>query len=118
MGGNLQDHLQLRLIYKVSGVPTLNQMAGSLWGKAGMGLRYLLSRSGPLAMAPSQLGAFARSGPEQQRANLEYHVQPLSLSASVSRCTPSPPSPPRCATCVRPAGAGWTSAPPRRRRHR
>ncbi|WP_301151424.1 GMC family oxidoreductase [Metapseudomonas otitidis] len=79
VGGNLQDHLQLRLIYKVSGVPTLNQMAGSLWGKAGMGLRYLLSRSGPLAMAPSQLGAFARSGPEQQRANLEYHVQPLSL---------------------------------------
>ncbi|OEC52759.1 GMC family oxidoreductase [Pseudomonas sp. ENNP23] len=79
VGGNLQDHLQLRLIYKVSGVPTLNQMAGSLWGKAGMGLRYLLSRSGPLAMAPSQLGAFARSGPEQERANLEYHVQPLSL---------------------------------------
>ncbi|WCD80519.1 GMC family oxidoreductase [Pseudomonas sp. TUM22785] len=79
VGGNLQDHLQLRLIFKVSGVPTLNQMAGSLWGKAGMGLRYLLSRSGPLAMAPSQLGAFARSGPEQDRANLEYHVQPLSL---------------------------------------
>ncbi|MGF6692445.1 GMC family oxidoreductase [Metapseudomonas resinovorans] len=79
VGGNLQDHLQLRLIFKVSGVPTLNQMAGSLWGKLGMGLRYLASRSGPLAMAPSQLGAFVRSGPEQARANLEYHVQPLSL---------------------------------------
>ncbi|WP_342246176.1 GMC family oxidoreductase [Pseudomonas sp. OTU5201] len=79
VGGNLQDHLQLRLIFKVSGVPTLNQMAGSLWGKLGMGLRYLASRSGPLAMAPSQLGAFVRSGPEQTRANLEYHVQPLSL---------------------------------------
>ena len=79
VGGNLQDHLQLRLIFKVSGVPTLNQMAGSLWGRLGMGLRYLTSRSGPLAMAPSQLGAFVRSGPEQTRANLEYHVQPLSL---------------------------------------
>ncbi|GLZ86264.1 GMC-type oxidoreductase [Metapseudomonas resinovorans] len=79
VGGNLQDHLQLRLIFKVSGVPTLNHLAGSLRGKLGMGLRYLATRSGPLAMAPSQLGAFVRSGPEQARANLEYHVQPLSL---------------------------------------
>ncbi|WVO55103.1 GMC family oxidoreductase [Pseudomonas aeruginosa] len=79
VGGNLQDHLQLRMIYKVDGVPTLNQIAGSLWGKLGMGLRYLASRSGPLSMAPSQLGAFARSDPQQPSANLEYHVQPLSL---------------------------------------
>ncbi|WP_375740828.1 GMC family oxidoreductase [Pseudomonas boanensis] len=79
VGGNLQDHLQLRLVYKVSGVKTLNQLAGSLWGRLGMGLRYLVNRSGPLAMAPSQLGAFVCSGPEQARANLEYHVQPLSL---------------------------------------
>jgi choline dehydrogenase len=79
VGGNLQDHLQLRLIYKVSNARTLNQVANSLWGKLGMGLRYLYDRSGPLAMAPSQLGAFVRSGPEQLRANLEYHVQPLSL---------------------------------------
>jgi choline dehydrogenase len=79
VGANLQDHLQLRLIYKVSNGHTLNQMAGSLWGKMNMGLRYALTRSGPLAMAPSQLGAFARSGPEQATANLEYHVQPLSL---------------------------------------
>ncbi len=79
VGANLQDHLQLRLVYKVSGVPTLNQIASSLWGKAGMGLEYLLKRSGPLAMAPSQLGAFARSSPEQASANLQYHVQPLSL---------------------------------------
>ncbi|MBT8767399.1 GMC family oxidoreductase [Metapseudomonas boanensis] len=79
VGGNLQDHLQLRLVYKVSGVKTLNQLAGSLRGRLGMGLRYLVNRSGPLAMAPSQLGAFVRSGPEQARANLEYHVQPLSL---------------------------------------
>ncbi|MDX1368453.1 GMC family oxidoreductase, partial [Pseudomonas sp.] len=79
VGENLQDHLQLRLIYQVSGVPTLNQIAGSLWGKLGMGLEYLLKRSGPLAMAPSQLGAFARSSAEQPSANLQYHVQPLSL---------------------------------------
>ena len=79
VGANLQDHLQLRLIYKVSNGQTLNQMAGSLWGKMNMGLRYAINRSGPLAMAPSQLGAFARSGAEQATANLEYHVQPLSL---------------------------------------
>jgi choline dehydrogenase len=79
VGGNLQDHLQLRLIYKLENARTLNQIAGSVWGKMGMGLRYLYDRSGPLSMAPSQLGAFARSGPEQASANLEYHVQPLSL---------------------------------------
>ncbi|WP_017902504.1 GMC family oxidoreductase [Pseudomonas asplenii] len=79
VGGNLQDHLQLRLIYKLSNARTLNQMANSLWGKAGMGLRYLYDRSGPLAMAPSQLGAFVKSNPEQTSANLQYHVQPLSL---------------------------------------
>ncbi|MGF7243505.1 choline dehydrogenase [Pseudomonas oryzihabitans] len=79
VGDNLQDHLQLRLIYRVHGVPTLNALAGSLWGKLGMGLEYLWKRSGPLAMAPSQLGAFARSDPAQPSANLQYHVQPLSL---------------------------------------
>jgi choline dehydrogenase len=79
VGGNLQDHLQLRLIYKLENARTLNQIAGTVWGKMGMGLRYLYDRSGPLSMAPSQLGAFARSGPEQTSANLEYHVQPLSL---------------------------------------
>ena len=79
VGGNLQDHLQLRLIYQIRNTRTLNQMANSLWGKMGMGLRYLYDRSGPLAMAPSQLGAFVRSSPEQASANLQYHVQPLSL---------------------------------------
>ena len=80
VGGNLQDHLQLRLIYKVGGnARTLNTMASSLWGKAMMGLQYALAKRGPLTMAPSQLGAFARSGPEQTRANVQYHVQPLSL---------------------------------------
>ena len=56
VGGNLQDHLQLRLIYKLENARTLNQIAGSVWGKMGMGLRYLYDRSGPLSMAPSQLG--------------------------------------------------------------
>ncbi|MCU1735556.1 MULTISPECIES: GMC family oxidoreductase [unclassified Pseudomonas] len=79
VGGNLQDHLQLRLIYQVDNVRTLNQVANTLFGKMGMGLRYLYDRSGPLAMAPSQLGAFVRSGPEQASPNLQYHVQPLSL---------------------------------------
>ncbi|HEY9279856.1 MAG TPA: GMC oxidoreductase, partial [Eoetvoesiella sp.] len=79
VGQNLQDHLQLRSIYKVQGVKTLNTMVASTWGKAFMGLQYALQKRGPLTMAPSQLGAFARSGSEQTRANLEYHVQPLSL---------------------------------------
>lgn len=79
VGENLQDHLQLRLIYRVSGVDTLNQMASTLLGKARMAWRYALDRSGPLAMAPSQLGAFAKSDPGQSSANLQYHVQPLSL---------------------------------------
>lgn len=79
VGSNLQDHLQLRLIYQVTNTRTLNVVANSLWGKLGMGLRYLYDRSGPLAMAPSQLGAFVRSDPGQPTANLEYHVQPLSL---------------------------------------
>ena len=79
VGGNLQDHLQLRLVYRVSNVVTLNQKANSLWGRAAMGLEYLLFRRGPLTMAPSQLGVFARSDPSRATANLQYHVQPLSL---------------------------------------
>lgn len=79
VGENLQDHLQLRLIYRVEGVKTLNRIAATPWGKLGMGLEYLFRRSGPLSMAPSQLGAFAKSDPGQVRANLQYHVQPLSL---------------------------------------
>jgi len=79
VGENLQDHLQLRMIYKVSGIKTLNTKANSLFGKMMIGLEYLLKRSGPMSMAPSQLGAFAYSSPAQKSANLEYHVQPLSL---------------------------------------
>ncbi|HWE79978.1 MAG TPA: GMC oxidoreductase, partial [Pseudolabrys sp.] len=79
VGQNLHDHLQLRTIYKVAGVKTLNSMYASLGGKLAMGLDYALRRRGPLTMAPSQLGAFTRSDSTQDRANIQYHVQPLSL---------------------------------------
>ena len=79
VGENLQDHLQLRMIYKVNGIKTLNTKANTLWGKMLIGLEYFFKRSGPMSMAPSQLGAFAFSAPDQERANVEYHVQPLSL---------------------------------------
>jgi choline dehydrogenase-like flavoprotein len=79
VGENLQDHLQLRLIYKVTGVKTLNQIYYSQLGKAGMMIDYALRRRGPLTMAPSQLGIFTRSDPARERANIQFHVQPLSL---------------------------------------
>jgi choline dehydrogenase len=81
VGANLQDHLQIRTVFKVHNTTTLNTQANSLWGKARMALEYAFKRTGPLSMAPSQLGAFARSDPSQPHANLEYHVQPLSLDA-------------------------------------
>ena len=79
VGENLQDHLQLRTIYKVSGIKTLNETYASLAGRALMGLDYAIRRRGPLTMAPSQLGLFTRSDPHQDRANIQFHVQPLSL---------------------------------------
>ena len=79
VGANLQDHLQLRMIYKVQGVPTLNEQYHSLFGRAKMGLDFALFQRGPLTMAPSQLGIFTRSRPDIERADLEFHVQPLSL---------------------------------------
>ncbi|WP_298826726.1 GMC family oxidoreductase [uncultured Piscinibacter sp.] len=81
VGENLQDHLQIRAVFRVDGVTTLNTLASSWWGKARIGLEYLLKRSGPMSMAPSQLGAFTRSDPSRPHPNLEYHVQPLSLDA-------------------------------------
>jgi len=81
VGENLQDHLQIRAVYGVDGVRTLNTMAATLWGKARIAIEYAWSRSGPMSMAPSQLGAFARSRPGLAHPNLEYHVQPLSLDA-------------------------------------
>jgi choline dehydrogenase len=81
VGANLQDHLQLRTVFKVQGARTLNTMSASWWGKARIGLQYALTRSGPMSMAPSQLGAFTRSDPAQPHPNLQYHIQPLSLDA-------------------------------------
>ncbi|WP_416139873.1 GMC family oxidoreductase [Halomonas sp. HK25] len=81
VGENLQDHLQIRSVYRVNGAKTLNTMANSLVGKAKIGLEYALKRSGPMSMAPSQLCAFTRSSDEYQHPNIEYHVQPLSLEA-------------------------------------
>ena len=81
VGANLQDHLQIRSVYKVQGVKTLNVLANSLWGKAMIGLEYALKQSGPMSMAPSQLGAFTKSDPSRPYANIQYHVQPLSLDA-------------------------------------
>jgi len=81
IGANLQDHLQIRCAYKVHGVPTLNSLAAGWLGKTRIGWEYLTRRTGPMAMAPSQLGAFAKSSPDVATADLEYHVQPLSLAA-------------------------------------
>lgn len=90
VGANLQDHLQLRCAWQVSGVSTLNQRASTLFGKALIGLEYLLRRTGPMAMAPSQLGMFVKSDPHMATANLEYHVQPLSLEAFGGDLDPFP----------------------------
>jgi len=79
VGENLQDHLQLRSVMKVRGVRTLNTRAGSLVGKLGIAFEYAWRRGGPMSMAPSQLGVFARSATDVARPDLEYHVQPLSL---------------------------------------
>jgi choline dehydrogenase len=79
VGANLQDHLQLRSIYQVEGIRSLNERANSRLGQILMGLEYAWRRGGPLSMAPSQLGAFTKSDGAQETSNLEYHVQPLSL---------------------------------------
>src|SRR3954447_26251414 len=79
VGENLQDHLQLRLAYKVEGVRTLNEVAGKLRGRIGIALQYAFLQKGPMTMAPSQLGAFAKSDPATEPPDLQYHVQPLTL---------------------------------------
>jgi choline dehydrogenase len=106
VGENLQDHLQIRLQYKVKNVKTLNGIANSVWGKAAMALEYFAFRTGPLTMPPSQAGAFAKSDPSQPTPNIEWHVQPLSLDKfgdplhSFPAITPS--------VCnLRPASRGW-----------
>ncbi len=106
VGENLHDHLQIRMQYKVKNVRTLNDMAGSLWGKAAMGLDYLLRRRGPLTMPPSQLGAFARSDPSQPTPNIEWHVQPLSLDRFGEPLHPFPAITPSVCN-LRPTSRGW-----------
>ena len=81
VGKNLQDHLQIRAVYKVKNARTLNTLANSLLGKAQIGLQYLATRGGPMSMAPSQLGIFTRSSKEMEHPNIQFHVQPLSLEA-------------------------------------
>ena len=79
VGENLQDHLQIRMVYKIDGFRTLNKIAAHWWGKLAIGLQYILTRRGPMSMAPSQLGAFTFSSESYDRPNIQYHVQPLSL---------------------------------------
>ncbi len=81
VGYNLQDHLQLRTIYQVTGVKTLNEVASTLSGKMKIGLEYALKRTGPMSMAPSQLGIFTKSHASREHSNIQFHVQPLSLEA-------------------------------------
>ena len=78
VGENLQDHLQIRTVFKVTGAKTLNETVNSLWGKARIGLQYAMTQSGPLSMAPSQFGMFTKSDPSLETPDLEYHIQPLS----------------------------------------
>jgi choline dehydrogenase len=115
VGENLQDHLQLRTAFKVKGVRTLNEWASSPFGKMQMALEYALFRTGPLTMAPSQLGAFTKSDPSRPSANLEYHVQPLSLDKFGDPLHPFPAF--TSSVCnLRPASRGYVrirSADPR-----
>ena len=106
VGENLQDHLQIRMQYKVRNVRTLNEMANSLWGKAAMGLEYLFRHTGPLTMPPSQLGAFAKSDPSQPTPNIEWHVQPLSLDKFGDPLHPFPAITPSVCN-LRPTSRGW-----------
>jgi len=106
VGENLHDHLQIRMQYKVSGAKTLNKAANSLFGKAAMGLEYLLFKTGPLTMPPSQLGAFAKSDPSRPTPNIEWHVQPLSLDKFGDPLHPFPAITPSVCN-LRPTSRGW-----------
>ena len=106
VGGNLHDHLQIRMQYRVKNARTLNERANSPWGKAAMGLEYLLLRTGPLTMPPSQLGAFARSDRSQPTPNIEWHVQPLSLDKFGDPLHPFPAITPSVCN-LRPESRGW-----------
>jgi choline dehydrogenase len=81
VGENLADHLQIRTVFRIKGALTLNDLYASPLGRMRIAAEYALRRSGPMSMAPSQLGIFTRSSPEHETPNIEYHVQPLSLDA-------------------------------------
>jgi choline dehydrogenase-like flavoprotein len=109
VGENLQDHLQIRPVYGVSGIPTLNALYAQVWRRPLMALDYLLRRRGPLTMAPSQMGAFARSSPDQATPDLEFHVQPLSLDAFGEALHTFPAI--TISVCnLRPTSRGWIHA--------
>jgi choline dehydrogenase len=105
VGANLQDHLQIRMVWKVKG-PTLNQLANSWLGKMQMGLQYLFWKRGPLTMPPSQLGAFAKTDPSEPSPNIEWHVQPLSLDKFGDSLHPFPAITPSVCN-LRPTSRGW-----------
>ena len=108
VGGNLQDHLQLRCAFRVKNAATMNTRAASLFGKAMIGLEYMLRRTGPMAMAPSQLGMFVKSDARLATPDLEYHVQPLSLAAFGGALDPFPAF--TAAVCnLRPESRGRTA---------
>jgi choline dehydrogenase len=105
LGGNLQDHLQVRLVYKVQGIGTLNERVNSPFGKLGIGLEYMLFRRGPMTMGASQLGCFAKSDPSRETPNLEYHIQPLSTDRLGDPLHPFPAM--TCSVCnLRPESRG------------
>jgi choline dehydrogenase len=106
VGANLHDHLQLRLIYKVNGVRTLNEMNASWLARAKMVLDFALFQRGPLTMAPSQLGAFTKSDRSQERPNLQFHIQPLSLDKFGDPLHPFPAFT-ASVTNLRPTSRGW-----------
>ena len=106
VGENLHDHLQIRIMYKVKNTVTLNERTHSLFGKMAMGMEYLFFRTGPLTMPPSQLGAFSRSDPSQASANIEWHVQPLSLEKFGEPLHPFPAITPSVCN-LRPTSRGY-----------
>ena len=106
VGANLHDHLQIRMQYKVKNTSTLNERANSLVGKAAMALEYALFKTGPLTMPPSQLGAFGKSDPSQPTANIEWHVQPLSLDKFGDPLHAFPAITPSVCN-LRPVSRGW-----------
>jgi choline dehydrogenase-like flavoprotein len=106
VGENLHDHLQIRCAYKVSGVKTMNERFQSLVQRAGFAAQYVLTRRGPMTMAPSQLGAFVKSDPSRDTPNLQYHVQPLTLPKFGDPLDPFPAFTASVAN-IRPTSRGW-----------